>query len=255
MRLTFVTFTVGVAAISGLPFLADFFSKDAILFLAFSNNRAVFGVLAFTAALTAFYMVRLWCLVFLGRRAQRGRPATPTRAARACRFPWWFWPFSPPWADTPAFIRGLLRVCSTLSRRRVAGMRGSYWRQVSRSWRRGRGWGGQCTGARRGALGAAPATDPLQERAPGLFGVLVALQRSFDAAYDYYIEKIQQRFAMLLNFIDIIGLAGLVVRGLAGLAGMAGLGARAVHVGRLSVYLYWFLAGMIVLWAFAAGIL
>src|SRR5262249_35144661 len=66
MPLTFVTFTIGVAAIIGLPFLAGFFSKDAILFLAFANNKAVFAVLAFTAVLTSFYMVRLWKLTFLG---------------------------------------------------------------------------------------------------------------------------------------------------------------------------------------------
>ena len=60
---------------------------------------------------------------------------------------------------------------------------------------------------------------------------------------------------MLLNFLDIIGLAGLVVRGLAGVVGLVGLGARAVHVGRVNAYVYWFLAGMVLLWAFAAGLL
>src|SRR5215207_7006949 len=66
LPITFATFSIGVAAIIGVPLLAGFFSKDAILFLAYENNRAVFLVLAFTAILTAFYMVRLWKLVFLG---------------------------------------------------------------------------------------------------------------------------------------------------------------------------------------------
>src|SRR5262249_28031380 len=66
LPLTFITFTIGVAAIIGVPFLAGFFSKDAILYLAFENNKAVFAVLALTAVLTAFYMVRLWKLTFLG---------------------------------------------------------------------------------------------------------------------------------------------------------------------------------------------
>ncbi len=73
MPLTFSTFTIGVAAIIGLPFFAGFFSKDAILYLALANNHAVFAVLAFTAILTAFYMVRLWKLVFLG--TPRSEPA------------------------------------------------------------------------------------------------------------------------------------------------------------------------------------
>jgi hypothetical protein len=57
---------VAVAAIIGLPFLAGFFSKDAILWPFAYNSRAVFAVLAFTAILTAFYMLRLWKIVFLG---------------------------------------------------------------------------------------------------------------------------------------------------------------------------------------------
>ncbi len=66
MPVTFWTFTVAVAAIAGLPGLAGFFSKDAILVLAFGSNKAVFAVLALTAVLTAFYMLRLWKIVFLG---------------------------------------------------------------------------------------------------------------------------------------------------------------------------------------------
>jgi NADH-quinone oxidoreductase subunit L len=32
-----------------------------------------------------------------------------------------------------------------------------------------------------------------------------------------------------------------------------GIGARALHVGSLHAYVYWFLAGAAVLWAFAGG--
>ena len=55
----------------------------------------------------------------------------------------------------------------------------------------------------------------------------------------------QQRFAMLLNFLEQIVLAGLIVRGFAGLVGLVGLGARALHVGSLHVYVYWFLFGVV----------
>jgi NADH:ubiquinone oxidoreductase subunit 5 (subunit L)/multisubunit Na+/H+ antiporter MnhA subunit len=66
LPVTFVTFTIGVLAIIGTPFLSGFFSKDAILYLAYANNQTVFAILALTAVLTAFYMLRLWILVFRG---------------------------------------------------------------------------------------------------------------------------------------------------------------------------------------------
>ena len=99
----------------------------------------------------------------------------------------------------------------------------------------------------------APA-DALAEKFPGLFGLLGALRASFDRAYDYFVAKIQQRFAMLLNFLEQIFLAGLIVRGLAGVVGLFGLGARALHVGNANAYAYWFLLGVVALWAFATGL-
>ena len=52
-----------------------------------------------------------------------------------------------------------------------------------------------------------------------------------------------------------IFLAGLIVRGFSGVVGLFGMGARALHVGRLSVYLYWFFGGVVILWLFVTGIL
>src|SRR5690606_32686334 len=60
-------FAIGVLAIIGFPGLAGFFSKDEILWQAFSGGGPIlWGIAVFTAALTAFYMVRLHCLTFLG---------------------------------------------------------------------------------------------------------------------------------------------------------------------------------------------
>ncbi len=94
--------------------------------------------------------------------------------------------------------------------------------------------------------------DALEERAPFLFHGLVVLKESFDRAYLWYVRKVQQRVAIALNFIDFIGLAGLVVRGTAGAVGLVGMGLRALHVGRVSAYVYWFLAGLAALWLIAA---
>jgi NADH-quinone oxidoreductase subunit L len=103
---------------------------------------------------------------------------------------------------------------------------------------------------------ATDGTDALQVKKPELFELLSGLRTSFDRAYAYYVEKVQQRAAILLNFFDVIVLAGGIVRGLvAGTVEIVGFGARALHTGKLSNYVYWFLGGVVVLWAFAAGIL
>ncbi len=69
LPITFLTMTVGVVAIAGIPPFAGFFSKDAILFAAFQQGtlgKALYFVGLVTAALTAFYMFRLWYLTFTG---------------------------------------------------------------------------------------------------------------------------------------------------------------------------------------------
>src|SRR6058998_3928037 len=60
---TFWTMTIATFAIAGIPPLAGFWSKDEILWKAYSSPHGswVFWVIGlFTAFLTAFYMFRLW---------------------------------------------------------------------------------------------------------------------------------------------------------------------------------------------------
>ena len=64
---TYRTFLVGTLAISGVPLLAGFFSKDAILGAAFEKSPVLWIVGIATAALTACYMLRLLCLTFYGK--------------------------------------------------------------------------------------------------------------------------------------------------------------------------------------------
>jgi NADH-quinone oxidoreductase subunit L len=69
--LTFWTFAIATGAIAGIPPLAGFFSKDEILWYAFASERGGSPVLwlvgAATALMTAFYMFRLLWLTFLGK--------------------------------------------------------------------------------------------------------------------------------------------------------------------------------------------
>lgn len=67
MRITGITFLIGCLAISGVPGLSGFFSKDAILAGAYAHAPLLYGMALFTALLTAFYMFRLYFVVFTGR--------------------------------------------------------------------------------------------------------------------------------------------------------------------------------------------
>jgi NADH-quinone oxidoreductase subunit L len=69
MPVTYWTMTAAVLAIAGFPFFSAFFSKDAILYAAFVSGglgKVLWFVGLVTAALTAFYMFRLWYLTFWG---------------------------------------------------------------------------------------------------------------------------------------------------------------------------------------------
>ena len=67
---TFWTMTMGVIAIAGIPPWAGFFSKDEILFQAFTSpspiGKLVWAVGLLTAGMTSFYMFRLWFKTFFG---------------------------------------------------------------------------------------------------------------------------------------------------------------------------------------------
>jgi NADH-quinone oxidoreductase subunit L len=75
MPVTFFTFVIATLALAGIPPLAGFFSKDAILWEALSRPNAVWPwlpkllwvLLVAGAFMTAFYMWRLVSLAFLGR--------------------------------------------------------------------------------------------------------------------------------------------------------------------------------------------
>jgi NADH-quinone oxidoreductase subunit L len=245
MPLTFWTFTIGVAAISGLPFLSGFFSKDAILYLAFMNNKVVFGILTATAVLTAFYMTRMWKLTFFGESRseaashayESGFTMTLPLVALALLsvvggYTGFFTKLAGSFAEMVPEAHGsahtamLLLSCGIL----LLG--------VGVAW----------------LFYKADATDSLAAKSPATFGLLERLQTAPDRFYGWYIAKVQQRFAMVLNFLDYLFVAGLP-RFAAEVVSWFGAGARLLHVGSLHGYVYWFLFGAALCWAIATGLL
>jgi NADH-quinone oxidoreductase subunit L len=67
LPITFLTFAVGALALIGCPPFSGFFSKDAILALAYHRNMSIFLLALLTAFLTAFYILRLFVVVFFGK--------------------------------------------------------------------------------------------------------------------------------------------------------------------------------------------
>jgi NADH-quinone oxidoreductase subunit L len=249
MPWTFLTFTVGVFAIIGMPFFAGFYSKDAILYLAHEGNSAVFWVLVFTAVLTAIYMTRLWRVTFFGEaRSESAAHAHESGAVMvvplvvlAVGAALSGYGFSHATLFGGAF-KGVLSL--------VPEPTGAAYLAMIIV-----GAGAMFVGASF-ALGyyRPAAVDRLQASVPVVFGGLTVFKESFDRLYDYYVAKVQQRFAMLLNVLDQILIAGWVIRGGAGLVGYLGMGARLLYGGKVHVYVYWFLLGLVVLWGFASGV-
>ena len=69
LPITYITMLLGTLAISGIPFFSGFFSKDEVLWYAFSSpfgSAWLWGIGFLTAGLTAFYMFRMIYLTFLG---------------------------------------------------------------------------------------------------------------------------------------------------------------------------------------------
>ncbi len=67
MPVTHLCFLLGCLAIAGMPPFSGFFSKDEILAAAFANNSLLWIVGVIGAALTAFYMFRLYAMTFTGK--------------------------------------------------------------------------------------------------------------------------------------------------------------------------------------------
>ncbi len=82
LPITYWTFLIGALAISGVPLLSGFFSKDEILFRTYANgHQLLWAIGLLTSLLTATYMFRVVFLAFHGpSRSASAPPAAPPAA-------------------------------------------------------------------------------------------------------------------------------------------------------------------------------
>ena len=88
MPITHITFLIACLAISGIPPFSGFFSKDEILTAAFAYMPAMGWIMTAIAAMTAFYMFRLYFGIFWGtENKELHAEHTPHEAPLTMTFP------------------------------------------------------------------------------------------------------------------------------------------------------------------------
>ena len=244
MPVTKWTFLVGVLAISGLPPLSGFFSKDEILGAAATgsrNNIFLFIIATIVAVLTAFYMFRLWFVAFTGNA--RSEPAGHAHESP----PVMIWPLrilallsiaggalgidrflarhfeaSPGGAASVhvSFIEELFAPFAQAPLAALAGL-AAFAFGLSLAW----------------SLYGKARTDPIQERFPAL-SRLLRKQFYFDDIYAFLISSTHEALSRLANWIDEWVIAGLGVRGIHGTIEVFGRALRLVQTGNLQTYAF-----------------
>jgi NADH-quinone oxidoreductase subunit L len=230
MRLTFLSFTAGYLALIGCPFLSGFFSKDVILLAAWHKSFAIFTFALLTAFLTAFYMTRLFVVVFFGdSRTDAAKHGHDGPAAMTL----------------PLIILAVLSVIAgysiiashalghlSLAIEEIEGYEGRWFVTIL------------ATGAFLIGTGAGVFLYRGQSKDP----ILIPLFKNkfyFDELYAALIAGSQDLLAGIARFIDQWLIDGIFVRGLSGAAWAVGFTFRFLQMGNLQAYAFIFGFGVI----------
>ena len=88
MPITHITFLIACLAIAGIPPFSGFFSKDEILTACFQFSPVMGWVMTVIAGMTAFYMFRLYYVIFWGKENKELHAAhTPHESPLSMTFP------------------------------------------------------------------------------------------------------------------------------------------------------------------------
>ncbi len=221
MPYTFWTFALGALALAGFPLLSGFWSKEAILLAAWNHNPVVFALLLFTAALTAFYMTRLFVVAFLGE-ARSGAAEHAHESPMVMTMPLVL-------LALLAVFGGLLPVASYINPSGSHGPGGTIVMALSiGAFILAAGLGWYCYGAAR------------EER----ISIMVLREKFYsDEIYELFVVQVQQALARGLYWLDTWLLGGLLVRGSAAGATLTGEVLRLLQGGNLQAYIVLFVLG------------
>ncbi len=247
MPITFWTFLIGTLALAGVPPFSGFYSKDEILAAAYHHNIALFIVATIVAALTAFYMFRLFFVAFLGASKSEASdhahesPAVMTLPLQFLAalsliggligIDTFIGKFFEPEVHALSFGE---RIFAPFGHAPLPAFFGIFAAVVgfSLAW----------------SLYAKAPRDPLPEK----LGALATLMRNkfyFDEIYRSLIAITHEAIAKLVDAIDRWIIAGFIVRGAHGTTELFGRGLRLMQTGNLQTYAFLFVAGVaVVLW-------
>jgi NADH-quinone oxidoreductase subunit L len=250
------TFVVGTLALCGVPPLSGFYSKDGILAAA-ESRPILFGLAVLVAALTTFYMARLYFVALRGAPRDAGvehaheSPGVmvwPLRVLAVASIFAGFW-------GLDRALQGALGAAMGEAHGHGAG--------------EGTGWlahalepfGHAPMAAFMGLIatvfgfsvaytvyGSSPARDPL----PATLGMLATWMRDkfyFDEIYAVLIRVTHDAVAGIADWVDRWLVGGLAVRGTAGGVDLLGRILRLTQTGNLQTYAFTAAAGLaLVLW-------
>ncbi|MEW6276398.1 MAG: NADH-quinone oxidoreductase subunit L [Bacillota bacterium] len=239
MPITGWTFFIGCLAIAGIPPFAGFWSKDEILLATLeSGHYVLFAMAAFTAFLTAFYMFRLFFLVFTGEENPANHPKES------------------PWVMTiPLMVLAFLSV--------VGGWVGTPWANVWGEWIFfGHSHHGEPNylvmfgSVVLVALGIYLAyyfycadrekvkAKDLARRYQGIYTLLYN-KYYIDEIYLWLNHTLVDGAAKIFYLFDIYVVDGIIVNGVAAVTGLFGEGLRVTATGRLQNYALVFFLGVL----------
>jgi len=237
MPITGWTFFIGTLALSGIWPLSGFWSKDAILALAFEHNPVLYVIAAIASGLTAFYMGRLFFVVFWGDTSPGRRKGDHHHEVHES-----------PWVMTlPLIFLAILsaiggfigipqyifpdqapeqlnmKVAIISSIVAVVGLSFAFILYGKRS-----------------------ATDPLIKMLGGFYNVLKS-KFYFDDVYAWYVDHVQQNIALAMEKVEKSLLDSLILGELVHLSRIAGRGLRYLQNGLVQRYAMVFIFGAIIL--------
>jgi NADH-quinone oxidoreductase subunit L len=257
LPVTYRTFLVGTIAIAGIPPLSGFFSKDEILWDAFSHGSWVLWLAGFAGAgLTALYMFRLLALTFQGEpRWDKGvhpheAPATmtvplivlallsavggfagiPHSLGGGNAFEQWLEPVFAPAGDKLAVAAPQGEIAEYVLMGLSVGVALAGW-YIARMW----------------YLRRKEIPGLLIRRAPGAYRVLLN-KYYVDEFYEAAVVRPAVRGSDLLLWKGIdVNIIDRIVNGTARVTAAAGRGLRLIQTGVVQNYILVFLAGVVLI--------